>query len=114
MPSDVKKKRFKSFGKPQNLEKDPITFELYDEEFTAYPEVQGVTLLNFSKHLGSENQAEVTGALLDFFELVLYEESYERMKTLWEDKERIVPIEMISDIVSFLVEEYTDRPTQES
>lgn len=114
MPAAAKKKRFKSFGVPENLNPDPITFEIYGEEFTAYPEIQGSHLLQFSKEVGSEDNAEVTGALLNFFKTVLYEESYERMETLWNDKERIVPIDVISDIVAFLIEEYTDRPTRAS
>jgi hypothetical protein len=108
------KKRHKSFGKPKGLKKEPITFDLYDEDFSAYPEVQGVQLLEFSKKISSESQTVVTGALLEFFEQVLYPESYERLVELWNDPKRIVPIETISDIVAYLVEEYTDRPTPQS
>ena len=110
----VSKKRHKSFGTPQGLNVEPLTFDLYDEEFTAYPEIQGSKLLQFSAHVGSDEQGESSEALLGFFETVLHPESYERMNLLWNDPERVVPIEMLSDIISWLIEEYTDRPTPAS
>ena len=108
----TKKTRYKSFGSPKNEELEDITFELYKEEYVSRPEIQGVHLLRFSHRIASDDQEAVTGALLDFFKLVLYPESYERLEVLWEDPDRIVPIEVLSDIVAFLVEEYTSRPTQ--
>ncbi len=118
MPTAAKKSaarpRHKSFGSPRNEELEPITFDLYEEEFTARPEIQGVELLRFSHNVSSDDQEAVTGALLDFFKTVLYDESYERLEELWHDPDRIVPIETLSDIVAFLVEEYTSRPTEAS
>lgn len=112
--ASVKKTRHKSFGSPRNEELEPITFDLYDEEFTARPEIQGVELLRFSHNVASDDQEVVTGALLDFFKTVLLSESYKRLEKLWVDPDRIVPIEVLSDIVAFLVEEYTSRPTEAS
>lgn len=106
------KKRHKSFGTPANLQSEPVTFELYGEEFSAYPEVQGVQLLKFSKRFSAKEGEVVSDALLDFFKLVLHPESYTRIEKLWDDKDRIVPIETISDIVTYLIEQYTDRPTK--
>lgn len=114
MPAAKKNTRHRNFGSPKNAELEPLTFELYDEEFTCYPEVQGYMLLNFSQQISSEDQSEVTGALLGFFKNVLLPESYERLEVLWTDPERIVQIETLSDIVGWLVEEYTDRPTPAS
>ena len=110
----VSKTRHKSFGSPKDLELDNITFDIYGEDFTARPEVQGVHLLRFSQKISSEDQAAVSDALLDFFKVALYKESYDRMAELWEDPDRVVPIEVLSDIVAFLVEEYTSRPTKAS
>ena len=110
----VAKTRHKSFGIPKNEELDPITFDIYGEEFTARPEVQGVHLLRFSQKISSEDQSAVSEALLDFFRVSLVGESYDRMVDLWEDPDRIVSIEVLSDIVAFLVEEYTSRPTKAS
>jgi len=109
-----KNARHKNFGSPKNESLEPLTFDLYDETFTAYPEIQGAKLLDFSRLVGSDDQSASTGALLDFFETVLEKDSYERMQELWDDPERIVPIETLSDIISWLVEEYTDRPTPAS
>jgi hypothetical protein len=39
---------------------------------------------------------------------------YERFTALMEDPKRIVPMDVLSEIMSWLIEEYTDRPTQPS
>jgi hypothetical protein len=107
-------KRVKDFGSPKNEEAPPLEFKLYGEKFRCYPEVQGAKLMEFSEKVSSEDQAIVMRALLDFFKIVLLPEDYPKLQELWDDPDRIVPIETISEIVSWLVEEYTDRPTEAS
>lgn len=107
-------KRTKDFGSPKDETAEPLVFKLYGEKFTCYPEVQGAKLMRFSKEATSGEQGEVMEALLGFFKTVLYPEDYTRLEDLWEDPERVVPIETIGDIVGWLVEEYTERPTSPS
>ena len=48
-----------------------------------------------------------------FFGHVLTDESAERFNLLLEDKERIVLVETLSEIVSWLMTEYTNRPEEQ-
>lgn len=105
--------RKKNFGSPvEDLE--PLSFTLFDEEFQCRPQLQGATLLTYSKRLASESMAEVNQAFLDFFESALKKESYSRFKDIIESEDKIVNIETLGEIAEWLIEEYTDRPTQES
>ncbi len=111
----AKNARHKSFGSPvKQDELDPIGFELYGEEYECNPAIQGRDLLLFSKGATSDDTSEVTDSLLMFFEKVLKPESMERLNELWDDPERIVPIETMTDIIEYLIEEYTDADPKPS
>jgi hypothetical protein len=51
--------------------------------------------------------------ITQFFNHVLTDESYERFSALLEDKNRIVLVETLSEIVSWLMVEYTNRPEKQ-
>lgn len=113
----VAKKRHKSFA-PKVEEAEPITFTILDEEFEAYPQLQGAVIVELLAGLadtGEEgNGAAAASLLTNVFEFALKPESLERFKKLTHDPERIVDLETLSEIVSWLMEEYTDRPTEDS
>ena len=103
----------KDFGSPEVPTKK-VDFKLFEQKFECKPAVQGTTLLEYSVKFGSTDDAVVNQAFLDFFKTALTEESYKDMKALWDDDEKIVPIETLGDIMGYLIEEYTDRPTSAS
>ena len=104
--------RFKDFGKGGELRSEPLSFKLYDEEFHCWPNLQGSVLLELAANT-SENNAATVRTMTDFFEAALKPESLERFNALLKDNEKIVSIETLADITSWLVEEYSERPTQE-
>lgn len=106
--------RRKNFGGSSSEETEPVEFDLYEETFHCRPELQGSTLLTYSKRFSSENAGEVNAAFLDFFQSALKAESYERFKNLIESEDKIVKIEKLGEIAEWLIEEYTDRPTKGS
>lgn len=105
--------RKKNFGGSVE-EVEPLSFELFEESFDCKPELQGATLLTYSKRFSSDDLSEVNAAFLDFFESALKRESYERFKALCESEDKIVKIETLGEIAEWLIEEYTDRPTKGS
>lgn len=121
-------KRHRSFTRDHLQKREPITFDIYDETFEAWPSLQGVVLLEFVAELNKFNgpqdgedseTAADTGAaaaavLLSFFDHALKPESLERFKALTHDPERVVEIDDLNEIVSWLMEEYTSRPTEAS
>jgi hypothetical protein len=115
MATATRKKRHKSFKVVNIDDSEPLSFDLGDEEFIVYPEVQGKAILDIMKSAaeGDEDTRGVMMAIsvLDFFAKVMPPEEHERFTKLMEDPKRIVPIETLSEIMSWLIEEYTNRPT---
>ena len=112
------KKRHKSFEVKNLDDAEPLDFDLGGENFVCYPEVQGKTILDIMR-AAAEGDEDTRGVLmavsvLDFFEKVMPPEEHERFSKLMEDPKRIVPMDTLSDIMSWLIEEYTDRPTRPS
>lgn len=105
--------RYKDFGAGASSEKEPIVFKLYGEEFTCIPTLQGKTLMNLVSRSQSQDPVEAMEVIETFFDKVLVEESLERFNALLEDKDRIVNMETLGDIITWLIEEYTGRPNQQ-
>lgn len=106
--------RFKDFGRPADADSEPLTFRLHDEDFTCYSAMPGKTLLDFVQRSDSDNASESAGAISDFFKKVLVPESYERFDALASDPDRVVTMQTLADIVSWVLETYSNRPTEGS
>ena len=104
--------RFKDFGSGTSTgEKEPVSFKLHEEEFTCVPEVQGKVLLDLVAKSNNENDPAAAAQIINtFFETVLHEESYARFDALLNSKDKIVNMETLAEITSWLVEEYAGRP----
>ena len=105
--------RFKDFGSGNaDVKAEPISFKLHGEEFTCIGEIPGKVVLDLVARSGADDPAESAKVIEGFFSTVLQPESLERFNILAVDPTRIVSMETLSEIVAWLVEEYTDRPTQ--
>lgn len=106
--------RFKDFGiGDQDPNATPITFKLHGEEFHCIPEVQGKVMLE----LIAESAGDIvsTGEVMTkFFSKVLKKDSLKKFNELLDSSDKIVSIEVLSDITSWLVEEYSNRPSERS
>lgn len=69
-------------------------------------------MLDLISKSDADKPAETAQMVFDFFNKVLLDDSAVRFRALVEDPERIVQMETLGEIVSWLVEEYTNRPTQ--
>lgn len=106
-------KRFKDFGSGIQEDATPLSFMLHDEEFTCVSQVQGKLLLDLVAESSSDDPVKSAGIVTKFFEYVLEDESAERFNALLKDKKKIVSVETLAEITSWLVEEYTARPNQQ-
>lgn len=107
-------RKTKSFTSSVNKKKvAPISFELLGEEFEAYGQVPGAVLLDF---IGSsdENSSATARGIADYFKAAMSEKEYKRFDKLSRDPENIIELEVLSEIVSYLIEEQTSRPTEAS
>lgn len=106
------KARSRAFSTRKPEEVEPLFFEIDEERFDAHPVVPGAVILEFAS--GADGDGTGAAQILTFFERVLVPESKERFFELIHDTNRVVELELLSDIVGFLVEEYTDRPSEAS
>jgi hypothetical protein len=113
----VSKRRHKVFTPKKRKALPPISFEIYDQTFEAYPEVQGSVILEFAAAMdgGDDDNGAASAALIvSFFDKVLKPESLKAFKKLTHDPETIVEVDELAEIVSWLLEEYTSRPLEVS
>jgi hypothetical protein len=111
MTTDAQRKRFRNFGS-DDVARDPISFELYGEEFHCRTALQGKVLLEIIANMDANDSGYVAQTISKFFEYTLLPESYERFDALLHHPDKIVSVETLGEITAWLVEEYTQRPTQ--
>ena len=105
--------RHKSFGSPVLQSDEPLTFDLYDQQFRCQPALQGRVLIEFIAKSASGDPAAGAQAVLDFFDTAVIPADRERFKTMLESEEYIVPMDTLTQIMDWMVEEYTGRPTEQ-
>ena len=110
------KKRFRSFSDTpdtaaETTAPEPLGFELSGQNFEVFPECPGALLLEF---IESADTGKGAAALLRFLKSVMEPEEWDRLDAVLKDPKKIVKIEKIAEIVSYLVGEYSGRPTPAS
>ena len=109
----TKTAKFKDFGKTQSLDDfPPITFALNGEEFTCRSAMPGTMLLDFIRRADSDSGGMAAEAVVDFLKTSLEEIDADRFQVMINDPETIVQVETLGEIVGWLVEQYTARPTK--
>lgn len=103
--------RFKDFG-TGGATSEPLSFKLHGQDFHCRPAVQGKVLLDLVSKSSSENQAEATQVIVDFFNLVLTPESSIAFNELLDSSDKIVSVEALGEITGWVVEQYSSRPNQ--
>lgn len=103
--------RFKKFsGGTKIADFEPLTFSLNDADFTCNAAIPGAVLLEFVRDANGDG-GDSAKALYNFLEAAMSAEEYTKLQAVLHDPETIIDIEVIGEIVSWLVEEYSDRPT---
>lgn len=106
--------KFKDFGSgTAPVATEVISFKIYDEEFNCLPALQGKVLLGFVAESASTDPIVQSQIIEKFFDYVLTDESLERFNTLLTSKDKIVSVETLGEILSWVVEQYTDRPEEQ-
>lgn len=103
MPS----KEFDAFIREATQE--PITFTVAGETFTCIDSLPLTILANITRQQ-SNGQAVV--GLADFLTAVVLPEDHDRLEVLMNEPHNAVAIESWAEIVEWLIEEYTGRPTR--
>ena len=104
--------KFKDFGSGAGTgAKEPVSFTLHGESFECRQALQGKIILDLVARSSSENASDAAKVIDDFFSSVLLPESLTRFNNLLKDPDKIVDVETLGEISSWLVEVYTSRPT---
>lgn len=107
--------RYRNFGTPAQSD-EVVAFELYGEQFKCKQALQGRTLIALVARADSNNTADSAAALLEFFNEVMEPESAKRFEDLTTSDDRIVGLDLLTEVMQWLVEQYSggERPTQPS
>jgi hypothetical protein len=105
--------RIKDFGGDDGLRDEPIVFRLYDNEFECRPEIPGALLLKFFKEASDVASID---SILTFLENALMPDDWPRFQSLINDPDRVVRLDRLGEIVSWLIEQYAGEtvPTKPS
>jgi len=104
--------RFKDFGTGNvDPNAEPVSFKLHGEEFHCVKQLQGKVILELISASNSEDVTRNADAVELFLSRVLLKESYDRFVALQENPEKIVSVETLSEITAWLIEEYSNRPS---
>lgn len=105
--------KFKDFGSPVAASSDePITFQLYGQMFRCRPAMQGAVLIQFIAESSADDPSASARAVLKFFDQAIVESDHEQWHSITESADTIVPMETLSEIMDWLVEKYSSRPTE--
>jgi len=91
---------------------EPIQFELEGETFEAYGQVPGAVLLDFIAASSQEDSTGTAGAIIGYLKSSMDKENFRRFDKLTRDPEKIIELQVLADIVAYLIEERTNRPTE--
>lgn len=115
----TKSKRFKT----QSAEgADEVFFELENtdgstERFDCYPALPGAVLLDLMTPAAaaSEDRAGILMAVsvLEFFPKVMPPQEFERLSPRLRDMQNVIGMTQMSEIMEWLIEVYSDRPTEQ-
>lgn len=106
--------RFKDFGAGVGQSSDePLVFRLHGEEFQCHSNLPGKTILDFVIKSASDSPADSAQLVEDFFNTVLKADNRDRFNALVSDPERVVTVETLAEITSWLMEAYTNRPEKQ-
>lgn len=113
-------KRTRSFDSAPAVEGEetapvaPLGFTLAGEDFEVLPEAPGILILEFIEATSSGQNGAAAKALVNFLKEVTTEEEWARLSAVLHDPKNKIDIKKISDIVSYLTEQYAARPTSAS
>lgn len=93
----------------KDAELEPIVFQIDDEEFKAKPVVSGLAIMELVADSG-KGGAEAMSAILRYLRKAMSEEEYKHFEKYVEDN--TVEGEVINEIIGYLIESHSDRPTK--
>jgi hypothetical protein len=105
-------KDFGSEGVFRSEDLEPISFDLLGQTYNCQPTIPGAVLLRFIARTGTDQMSATADEFLAFFVHALVPADYERFEAVINDRDIVVSADTLTSIVSWLIEQYGERPTQ--
>jgi hypothetical protein len=105
--------KFKDFGAGDANAGADISFALYGQNFKCFPQMQGKAIIDFTITANTDNAGAQAAVMNDFFKATIVPEDYARFDALCRAPETIVTVEVLASIVSWIMEQYTNRPKED-
>lgn len=97
--------------KAKRKDTPPLEFTLEGVDFHCLPDIPGAVLTDFLGDATSDSPGRSAPALVNFITDVLVDEDVQPFLDVVHSKETVIEIELLGEIVTWLVEEYSGRPT---
>jgi hypothetical protein len=112
-------KRTRSFAVPDTdgtpeTEVAPLGFDIAGESFEVLAEAPGIILLEFIEATTSDEKGASAAALTRFLRSVMADGEWVRLSAVLHDPKNRIDIKTISEIVGYIIEEYSSRPSEAS
>lgn len=95
---------------PAPIDRESPTFTLNGVDFECLPEAPGVALLALYATVDAAIHTKAA-AVIEFMRGVLIEEDVPKFDMMVASKSVVIPMETLLEIMNWLAEVYTDRPT---
>jgi hypothetical protein len=108
-------REFKSAAESQTLEElgtEPISFKIDEDEFTAYPPTPAQFALFMASQGSNTEPTDQIAGVIDFFNGLLPDDQRMLFRRRLLDRDDPLGLEMIMDVVAWLSEEWSARPTE--
>ena len=106
--------KFKDFGAGTGADQDDISFMLYGQTFHCVPQMQGQTLIDFAVIANGADSGAQAAMVNKFFQATIIPGDYEKFNALCQAPETIVTVEVLVDIVTWIMEQYANRPKEDT
>jgi hypothetical protein len=108
-----KRARHRNFGSALRVDEvEPLMFDMCDQTFHCRPAMTSRRLLRFVKQADGAQGGEAGDALYSFMDSALVPEDVQRWNDLLDSEDYIIDVAFIGEIISWLVEVYSSRPTK--
>ncbi|TFG40365.1 MAG: hypothetical protein E4H44_00220 [Candidatus Aminicenantes bacterium] len=92
----------------------PITFDIDGEEVTAYPPTSGQMAMMIADQSEHRDVADSVAGIIDFCDGILDDKGKALLRRRLLDRDDPFDMSNIQDILEYLIEEWSNHPTQSS
>ena len=96
-------------------EPEPILFEVGDTEVEAYGSIPGSVLLDFLAYTGPDATGQETAkAVLDYLKASMDADNWRKFSAATKNRKNKLPDDFYMQVIAYLIEERSSRPTEAS